>query len=178
MAIRYLGNLAVYEHNKCTWCTGTTAGILRSTSFASCVGLVLYGPTQKIGVVAHYSGSLGHDNRKRRVHDDTQEILRAVCPISPGIWDAWVFGGISLQKNFTGSLMTVVQTKSLIDTIRKELKENKYIPINLLRSRRTSPEMNDETYVPHGEVSLNLADGKVTWGDSGENEKSGTNPYI
>jgi hypothetical protein len=166
MAIKHEGNSAPYKFDiECRWCTGAGAGTLGSKSFGSCVGLVLYSPIHRIGVVAHYAGSLGNPKYIEKAKKDTLEILRDVCPISPGIWKAWVFGGVSLNPKSEHSTSTVQQTKALINAIRQELKTNQYIPVNLLRKNPEyqEPEMQD-AYVGHSEVSLDLATGKVTWG--------------
>jgi hypothetical protein len=166
MSVKHMGNVAPYLHDtECRWCTGSANGVLSSTSFGSCVGLVLYGPRHQIGMVAHYSGSLGHPQHEDKVRADTQEILRGVCPVLPGIWDGWVFGGESLMENTEIRTNTQGQTRNLIDLVREEIAHNPYIPINIIASRRTVPEMQDGQYIGHKGVSLDLATGQVTWDD-------------
>jgi hypothetical protein len=172
MALKYMGDMAPWLDPECTWCTGTAPAVLTSTAFASCVGLVLYDRARRTGVVAHYAGGLGTDRFGAKVINDTQEILRSVCPVSPGIWDGWIFGGESLIKGGNTAMNTMDltfhtknTTEGLINLIRYEIKHNKYIPINLLPSRLTDPEMQDNTYIGHRGVRLDLATGKVTWDD-------------
>lgn len=165
MAIKHPGNKAPYLFDdECRWCTGSNNEILTSNSFGSCAGLVLFSPKHHIGVVAHYAGGLGHKKFRRKVSVDTQEILRNVCPISPGIWKAWVFGGVSLTKNTEHRTATEGQTKALIDAIRHELLINKYIPINSLKNNPEfqKPEMTDG-YVGHSAVFLDVGTGVVRW---------------
>lgn len=165
MAYKAPDNKAPYRFkDECTWCTGSGSGQLYSLGFGSCVGMVLYGPKQKIGVVAHYSGSLGSAKFIHLVAPDTLEILRAVCPIGPGMWKAWVFGGKSLEKHSDIASTTIDDTKRLIDTVRSTLKTNKYIPINMLPNNPeyNEPEMTTK-YVGHDAVYLDLATGKVSW---------------
>lgn len=171
MAVRYMGDYAPYNAKanlfgpQCTWVTGSATGVLRSDSFGSCVGLVLFGPNHGIGVVAHFAGSFGALPHRAAAEADTQEILRAVCPVQPGIWDGWVFGGKSLRESPDIATTTRPMTRALIDLIRRQLLINPYIPVNRLASRRTQPEMRDGEYVGHAGVSLDLATGKVTWQD-------------
>lgn len=166
MAVRFMGQDAVYIDEECTWCFGVNTGTLGSTSFASCVGLVLHSPRHTMGVVAHYSGSLGADTCRQKVRNDTLEILRAVCPVLPGIWKAWVFGGVSLMSNAEIVSPTVAtRTIPLIDRVREQLRANPYIPINVLRRERTDPEMVDGNYIGHKGVLLDVATGAVTWDD-------------
>lgn len=167
MAKRHLGNTAPYLFdNECRWCFGDNGETLRSTSFGSCVGMVLYSPRHNMGVVAHYSGSLGAKKFHDKVCTDTQEILRSVCPVLPGIWLGWVFGGVSLMKN-SGHATTTVEklTIPLIDLVRDQLRINPYIPINSVKKNRIDPEMQDRKYVGHKGVALNVATGTVTWND-------------
>lgn len=185
VAVKHAGTVAPYLFDtECRWCTGRGAGTLSSSSFGSCVGLVLYGPRHKIGVVAHFSGSIGKNLRKARA--DTLEILRDVCPVLPGVWNAWVFGGRSLSDIglHTG---TRPMTKSLMDAIRETIRTNPYIPINVIASQLTAPEMRPGTYVGHGAVQLDLSDGSVSWPDdssassdasSGGSKQKYTNPYL
>ena len=95
MAVRFMGTNAPYrflQPDECTWCFGNNGETLTSSGFGSCVGLVLHSDRHNMGVVAHYAGGLGKGGAKRRqARNDTQEILRAVCPVLPGIWKAWVF---------------------------------------------------------------------------------------
>jgi hypothetical protein len=116
-------------------------------------------------MVAHYSGSLGHSKFRQKVARDTQEILRDICPVLPGIWKGWVFGGISLIHNPQLKTTTEGQTKALIDAVRHELKINQYFPVNALRNNPAfqAPEMNDG-YVGHFSVALDLGTGDVKWG--------------
>ncbi|MEA2562946.1 MAG: hypothetical protein QOH06_4450 [Acidobacteriota bacterium] len=167
MAVKHEGNKAPYLFDiECRWCCGKDYGVIYSRSFGSCVGLVLYSPKHKIGVVAHYSGSLGMKASRQKVANDTQEILRAVCPISPGVWKAWVFGGTSLftKKEDHATATVETMTKPLIVAIRQELKYNKYFPINLPPNAPgyQEPEMTTE-YVGHAGVDLDVATGKITW---------------
>jgi hypothetical protein len=167
MARKHPGNTAPYSlAGECTWCTGVGAGTLSSSSFGSCVGLALFSPQHRIGVVAHYPGGLGLPKKRTVVHTDTMEILRAVCPVRPGIWKAWVFGGISLSSKSKSDLSTttVPMTKALIDAVRHELKMNPYIPVNVLRNnpQYQEPEMTNG-YVGHSEVRLDLQAGTVAW---------------
>lgn len=165
MASRKSGNTAPYSlAGDCTWCTGVDTGALSSSSFGSCVGLALFSPQHRIGVVAHYPGSMGLPKNRTVVHTDTLEILRAVCPVQPGIWKAWVFGGVSLSPNSEHITSTVPMTKALIDAVRDELRMNPYIPVNVLKNHAEyqEPEMKDG-YVGHGAVRLDLQTGKVTW---------------
>lgn len=170
MAVRFMGTSAPYrflQPDECTWCFAVNAGTLTSSGFGSCVGLVLHSDRHNMGVVAHYSGGLGKGRaRRQQARNDTQEILRAVCPALPGIWKAWVFGGESLMKDTLLATTTVEQlTKPLIDLVREQLRINPYIPINSVRSNRTDPEMRDGEYVGHKGVALNVATGAVTWDD-------------
>lgn len=168
MAVRFMGTSAPYRfRDECTWCYAVNAGTLTSTGFGSCVGLVLHSDRHDMGVVAHFSGSLGKGGAKRRqARNDTQEILRAVCPVLPGIWKAWVFGGKSLRMDSQLEATSVEQlTKPLIDLVREQLRINPYIPINSVRANRTDPEMQDGVYVGHRGVALNVATGAVTWDD-------------
>ena len=166
MAYKAPGTKAPYRFkDECTWVTGKDAGELSSTGYGSCVGLVLYGPRHRIGVVAHYSGSLGTKKFIHTVEPDTLEILRDVCPLLPGIWKAWVFGGKSLEKHSQIATKTIDSTKALIDEVRRVLKGNKYIPINMLPNHPEfkEPEMTT-AYVGHDSVKLDLASGTVIWG--------------
>ena len=143
--------------------------------------MVLYGPTQKIGVVSHFSGSMGKE--LDRAGADVLEILREVCPISPGLWKGWVFGGISLKEKLDIRDTVATMTIPLIDRIRETLRRNPYIPVNLpLLARQlaspkqqfmmkpnkiyTAKEMNllkPQDYEGHRGVKLNLATGAVAW---------------
>jgi hypothetical protein len=165
MASKQNGNTAPYSFSgECTWCTGVGQGSLSSSSFGSCVGLAMFSPQHGIGVVAHYPGSLGLPKHRAVVHTDTMEILRDVCPVQPGIWKAWVFGGASLAPNSDYNTSTVPMTKALIDAVRHELKMNPYIPVNVLKNspQFQEPEMTGG-YIGHKAVRLDLQTGKVTW---------------
>jgi len=181
MANKHFGNVAPYNPTDgavCTWCTGQNAGILQSDSYNSCVGMVLYSPDHLIGVVSHFSGSMGTPQNRPRAATDVLEILRGVCPISPGFWNAWVFGGISLRDHVLSDAAKD-QTKPLMDTIRATLSTNPYMGINTLLMLRmkfpanyltkpnpfTQAEMRPNTYIGHKGVRLNLASGVVTFVD-------------
>ena len=181
MAVRHDGNVAPYipSHGpECTWCTGRDQGTLQSDSYNSCVGMVLYGPNHKIGVVSHFSGSMGLN--LGQAGSDVLEILRDVCPIAPGLWLAWVFGGISLREKPQPDSVAGL-TKPLMNTIRATLKTNPYIPINMqLAIRLANPkvfrfkdnpwkaqELQPDSYVGHKGVRLNLTTGQVTYVDDG-----------
>lgn len=183
MAVRYMGTSAPYRFQpECTWCMATGQGTIGSTSFGSCVGMVLWSPDHHIGVVAHFSGSMGSPNYHARVQADVLEILCCVCPVSPGMWVGWVFGGVSLAGTFSELASTAFgQTRTLIDLVRATIRTNPYIPINLMRSRRIAPEMQDGTYIPHKGVRLDVANGQVAWDDTGisaPSQKPTKNPYI
>lgn len=168
MAVRFMGTFAPYRfREECTWCTATAYGNISSTSFGSCVGMVLWSPDHRIGVVAHFSGSMGAAIYHAQVQADALEILRSVCPISPGMWLGWVFGGMSLAGDPDLRTSAGGQTSGLIDLVRATMRTNPYIPINLMPSRRTAPEMQDGTYIPHRGVSLDVATGQITWDDTG-----------
>ena len=182
MARKVPGTVAPYEGKpECTWCTGKDVGILESDCFNSCVGMVLYDMKHKIGVVAHFSGSMG-DNLLQ-AQNDVIEILKDVTPISPGLWKGWVFGGISLVDKYDMRDTVKRYTIPLMDTVRNTLRTNRYVPVNLpLLARQLAtprqlfsmkpntkykaPEMNllkPENYESHYGVKLNLASGTVQW---------------
>jgi hypothetical protein len=169
LAFKSSTNTAPYRINdECTWCAGKMAGTLSSKGYGSCVGMVLFSPVHRLGVVAHFSGSLGNEKFGDQASKDTLEILREVCPVQPGIWKAWVFGGESLKKKTDHITSTLDQTKKLMDTVRTELKKNPYIPCNLLRNSEQfkDPEMcltPGEPYIGHNAVTLDLETGKVKW---------------
>ena len=171
MAVKFENNKAPYRFlDECTWCTANSAGTLSSTGFGSCVGMALFSPVHRIGVVAHFAGALG--NRKKygnHAETDTLEILRDVCPVQPGIWKAWVFGGASISKDTDLIASTVEDTEGLIDTVRQTLKTNPYIPFNLLHNNKEWQEMEmslaqGKPYSSHKSVKLILETGKVQWG--------------
>ncbi|WP_444921706.1 hypothetical protein ACJJID_04770 [Microbulbifer sp. CnH-101-G] len=181
MAVRLGGGYAAYRFRpECTWVTGTNAGTLRSDGYGSCVGLVLYsGAPRKIGVVAHFSGSM----QVQQVRDDAFEIMAAVCPIAPGRkWRGWVFGGVSLNGNsshqtMSGNGSSLIHTRALIDTVRGVLEFNRMFDVNFnisnlekfnFNSQGVFSEMNlrrGGNYVGHQGVKLDLASGRVTWDD-------------
>ncbi|MBW6400562.1 hypothetical protein KPL78_22070 [Roseomonas sp. HJA6] len=147
------GSMAPYNvlslTHECTWVMGSTAGTLGSTSFGSCVGLVLWCPATKEGVVAHYAGSLGHPTHQAQARDDTQEILLKAGTAGKA-WNAWVFGGMSLSSGTLLSASSVGQTKQLIDLVRAELSGPNGFTHQL------------DGYPGYGKVSLDLATGEVT----------------
>ncbi len=176
MATKYEGLEAPWVPDICTWCTGKDVGTLFSDSFNSCAGMVLYGPTHRIGVVAHFSGSMG--TMLPQVRNDVLEILRDVCPIAPGFWNGWVFGGKSLLEKVKHDNVEKM-TKPLMDTIRATMKTNPYIPINLQLELRllyprkfgmrpnpfSAKELQPNSYEGHKGVRLNLANGAISYVD-------------
>ena len=158
MAKKCEGGNAKYEFGEETyWCTGAGEGTLESSSFGSCVGLVLFDPQRNIGMVAHYSGSLGKEKYQQKVRDDTHEILETVCPNRTGNWNGWLFGGTSLESKSasSGSLAgldlgtsTVEQTKNLMKTVREQLQTEK-MPVT----------WKSEGYPSYKAVKLDLSTG-------------------
>src|SRR5262245_60356645 len=118
MARQCSGSVAEYNPGavtpECTWVTARTVGKIKSESYASCVGMVLYSLDHHIGVVAHFSGSLSTP----QIRLDVAEILRAVCPLGPGVWKGWVFGGASLKSGQAEDSTTIQRTKEIVDIIR------------------------------------------------------------
>jgi len=181
MAVRLGGGYAAYRFRpECTWVTGNNAGELRSDGYGSCVGLVLYsGAPRKIGVVAHFSGSM----QAPQVRADALEIMAAVCPIAPGRkWRGWVFGGVSLNgsssyQTMSGNGSSLRHTQALIDEVRSVLNFNRMFDVNFnisnleqftFISQGVFSEMSlrqGDNYVGHQGVKLDLATGKVTWDD-------------
>jgi len=156
------GTMAPYDmwalKPECTWVMGKEAGTLGSTSFGSCVGLVLWCPATKEGVVAHYSGSLGNPKFEAQAQADTQDILLKAGTGGKD-WNAWVFGGISLSKDTDLIASSIGQTKHLIDLVRGELPTHGGFAHQIA------------DYPGYGQVSLDLATGAVTL--TAETGKSG-----
>ncbi|MEJ8851539.1 hypothetical protein [Variovorax rhizosphaerae] len=164
MLERHVGLDAPYFEGTCTWVMADGAGVLTSSSFGSCVGLVLYGPRHQRGVVAHFAGELGL--QRANVRRYTTEILRQACPVLPGPWTAWVFGGASLCVGTDAITMTAKSmTMPLINAVRQALRVNPYIPVNVLRRAAAlrGPETQEGTYTSHTAVALDVATGIVTW---------------
>jgi hypothetical protein len=136
---------------ECTWVMGQGTGQLGSTSFGSCVGLVLWCEETKEGIVAHYSGSLGHAKFQDRAKADTQEILLK-GGTSGKAWKAWVFGGVSLAKGTDLIASSLDQTKALIDLVRDGTPATGGFAHQI------------DGYPGHGSVSLDLATGAVSFG--------------
>jgi hypothetical protein len=140
-----------------------TTGTLSSTSYGSCVGLVLYNVASKIGAVAHFPGSLGVGaKRKKTALADVVQIVREVCREPPhGEWKVCVFGGDSLAKNTNFPTTTVPTTKGLIDLIREQVKT---LLNGHLVETGTAPEAVFQTsHVGHFGVRLNLSGGTIDW---------------
>ena len=166
MAKECVGGVAPYNPSEqplkgpplCTYCVGSGSGTLSSTSYASCVGLVLYHKESATGVVAHFPGSMGAEKWHDLARTDTLEILAKVAAHG-GAWKSWVFGGASLAEKPLPS--TAPNTKALIDLIRDKLDDESW-------GQSTSPAKKvthqlGGGYVGYRGVTLNLADGKVTF---------------
>ena len=155
---------ATYVDGRCTWVMADGNGILTSSSFGSCVGLALWGPRHQRGVVAHFAGGLGLNLPQVRRY--TLEILRQACPVLPGIWHGWVFGGVSIHPG--SSLDTTTGdtlTKPLMTAVRDALRTNPYIPVNVARrvAERRGPEADDALFVSHSAVALDVSNGAISW---------------
>lgn len=135
------------HHYGCRWVKGKGAGTLESHSFGSCVGLVLWSPKHLIGVVAHYSGSMGHAHATT----DTLEILKQVCPVSPGIWHARIFRGSEANPNVAWGV-TSSTSRLTMEGVIDGVKQNPYFPCQ----RRIEGQ-------GHEGVRLTLATGLVSW---------------
>ncbi|BDG74754.1 hypothetical protein [Roseomonas fluvialis] len=145
-----------------SWCTGDTSGELQSKGFGSCVGLVLWCSSTKVGMVAHFSGSLGEPTYHQKARDDAKEILLAMVATPKAEWDAWVFGGTSLATASTSKstldaldlkTSTKGQTETLIDLVRDELGKDANFDI----------AEHVAGYEGHSAVKLDLASGAVTF---------------
>jgi hypothetical protein len=145
-----------------SWCAGQSSGELHSKGFGSCVGLVLWCSTTKVGMVAHFSGSLGKPIHHGKARDDAKEILLAMVATPKAEWDAWVFGGTSLATASTSkstldaldlNTSTKGQTETLIDLVRDELAKDANFDI----AERIAG------YEGHSAVKLDLASGTVTF---------------
>ena len=162
MATKSNDNTASYDSSnpETTWCTGSIGGTLGSTSYGSCVGLVLYNPITKAGAVAHFPGSLGAPQYRNTVGVDADQILDDVLPVPvQGQWHLWIFGGESLTKSSEHFSSAIPQTQWLLDFVRRKARTRL---IGNLRPG-SEPEMQPIGYVGHKGVNLNLADGKITW---------------
>jgi hypothetical protein len=130
---------------------GKDAGELVSTSFGSCVGLVLWCEDTKEGIVAHYSGSLGHAKFQDQAKADTQEILLKGGTAGRA-WKAWVFGGVSLAKGTDLIASSLGQTTALIDLVREGTPATGGFAHQI------------DGHPGHGSVRLDLATGEVSFG--------------
>jgi hypothetical protein len=164
MLERMNGLDATYVDGRCTWVMAEGNGVLTSNSFGSCVGLALWGPRHQRGVVAHFAGGLGIN--LRNVKRYTVEILREACPVQPGIWHGWVFGGVSIHPgscHITSTGETL--TKPLMRAVREALQGNPYIPVNVARraAERRAVEADDSQFIAHSAVALDVSTGTITW---------------
>lgn len=153
--------IAIYRNQtECTCGYRTDTGTVRSSSFGSCVGLVLYRKSSKAGAVAHFSGSMGHKDHLETARADVRTIMLNVAHGSTDseTWLCWIFGGTSLRKDtdFSGSSVQK-QTKTLIDTVRHEVSKQANI---------FAVAMQIEGYEGHSGVTLDVASGELTWEDS------------
>ncbi|WDE00170.1 hypothetical protein [Thalassomonas actiniarum] len=179
MARQLHGTVAEYSHEtECTWVTATNLGTLSSGSFGSCAGLVLWEPKHSTGMVAHFSGSM----RPAQVREDTLEIMRTICPIGPGYFKAWVFGGVSLQPKSEHGAMTMAHTKKMIDAIKGALNDNPWFDVNDNYPKTDKFEMmmtqemqlHKKVYVGHSGVALDVQTGQVSWEDSVQKKRRGS----
>ena len=125
------GHEAEYDPNKqkfgekteCHWCTGTSGAVLSSSSFNSCVGLVLHRGfgEQFAGAVAHFPGTMGGSRSYTRA--DIKAIfekLEELYGVTASPWKAWIFGGMNLDV--TGdSPSSQKLTTNLLGFVRKAL---------------------------------------------------------
>jgi len=161
-----------------TWCNGVAPGgvvpvpagafptaTLSSTGFGSCVGLVMYSPSNHQGAVAHFPGSLGATQYALTVQNDVAQILQDVCPAPVQLdWKVWIFGGESLIASGQDS-GAISQTKALIDLVRNAVRAH-LVPqgggqAHLLPG--AEEETQSDSYVGHTGVTLTLANGTVEW---------------
>lgn len=151
MAKLLTGDDAIYEHGFCVWVTGTAPGKLKSGSFNSCVGLVLWADTKKNGAVAHFSGSMSQTLDVAR--QDAGDILLKIRDGSQDAqaWKAWIFGGISLREKFDfvgtrkGTLDLMAGVRGVVDKA------------GLKVTMQTGAEES------HQQVVLDLSAGTVDW---------------
>jgi len=164
MLDRLNGLDATYIDGRCTWVMADGNGTLTSNSFGSCVGLALWGPRHQRGVVAHFAGGLAMNLPSVRRY--TLEILRQACPVQPGIWHGWVFGGVSIHPGSCHITSTGDKlTKPLMSTVREALRTNPYIPVNVARraAERRGLETDDSLFVAHSAVALDVSNGAISW---------------
>lgn len=141
-----------WGEDECTYVIGSGEVTLGSTSFGSCVGLVMHCPATGEGVVAHFSGSLGNESTyPGKAVADTKEILNRCS--SSSSWNVWVFGGDSIAKNAFFETTAMKQTKNLVDLIRDTLDKSSGYTF----AYKTSGHPG------HYGVQLNCKTGEVTW---------------
>jgi hypothetical protein len=146
-----------------SWCNSAgnaNAVTLSSTSFGSCVGLVLWNPATYRGAVAHFPGRFGHVQYQQRVQQDVAQILADIIPAPVAAdWKTWIFGGESLGSSGADSGATT-QTRALIDLVRNDVRA--YLVGHLVEAH-LEPETVLNSYVGHRGVTLTLANGTITW---------------
>jgi hypothetical protein len=180
MALLFDGSMAPYRHRtECTWVYGKGTGTIGSTSYGSCVGLVLFRPLGNAGAVAHFAGSMGAPDEKHRVESDVDEIVGRCRDGTHGEeeWQAWVFGGTSLaQGGHDSSTKMLERSRSLLDTVRAALP-------SVARWRALKIELKNQGYPGYLGVKLNLGTGKIAWetsgtSNTGDSGKKKTSPYL
>ena len=148
-----------WKHGECNWKMRKfdEVGCLESSSFSSCVGLVIYDQETKTGVVAHYSGSLGI-NGLGTAEEETKKIINACKKAGLKNCKARIFGGASLND--------LLDTRGTVKTtllLRKKI-----------RDVVSSTDCISEVIVEpkgHKEVTLDLRTGKVSFGEAQKDNK-------
>lgn len=145
------------------WKTGKSPAILRTT-LGSCVGVVLYDKTKKIGGISHSlldeppSGKI--INRGKYAKTAIEELIKELEKLGADKKNltAKIFGGASMFQNSTSSLFQNIGEKNVI-TAREVLSKNE-IPI-----------LFEDVFGHNGRtITLYLEDGRVLL-RSGVNEK-------
>lgn len=158
MALEFTsGGEAKYDPKNFTttaWCKTPVNDRIISSSFGSCVGLVLWAKG-KGGAVAHFPGTLGDKAYADQVVSDTVDVLAGLNMSTGTGWTMWVFGGSSLSIGSDFSTSTTLMTQSLIKKVR-EVVLDKCPGV-------TESNVTKDKYASCKEVSLYVSTGLVTF---------------
>lgn len=103
-ALTYLNNPEVQQDGIAFWVRGRQR-VLRSGSYASCVGLVLHGDVPGYGAVAHFWNPSGLEDAKVIVDQYMQWLFQETGGYCGDDVEAMVFGGLALGTP-TGTQIT------------------------------------------------------------------------